>query len=108
MDKNTIITGMLMDEGTMTISFTQVCHTYHIPEDVLIDLLEHGLFSEITQPVKQVTFNPPMISRVQTARRLQEDLGVNLPGVVLVMELRDELGKMRDELEILRRHVGGG
>jgi len=104
MDRNTVITGELMDEYT-TISFTQVCHTYHIPEDVLIELLEHGLFNDITPPVKQVSFNPYMLSRVQSAQRLQEDLGVNLQGVILALELRDELERVRKELDILRRHI---
>ena len=106
MDNNNVITGVLMDENTTTITFTQVCHTYHISEDVLIELLDHGLFNEVTSPIKQATFNPPMITRIQSARRLQEDLGVNSPGVVLVLELRDELERIRNELRILRRHMG--
>ena len=106
MDKNTVITGVLLDEHTTTFTFTQVCHTYHIPEDVLIELLEHGLFSEITPPIEQVNFNPYMLTRIQSARRLQEDLGVNPPGVILALELRDELERIREELDILRRHVG--
>jgi len=105
MDRNTVITGVLLDENT-TISFPQVCHTYHISEDVLIELLEHGLIKEITPPVKQVNFNPVMLNRIQSARRLQEDLGVNLQGVILALELRDELESVRRELEILRRHIG--
>ena len=104
MDKNTIITGTLMDDNTIDISFTQVCHLYHIPEEVLIELLEYGLFNEVTQPTKQVAFNPSMLNRIQSARRLQDDLDVNLPGVVLILELRDELERMRNELNILRHH----
>ena len=72
---------------------------------MLMELLEHGLFSEVMQPAEQVRFNPEMLTRIQSARRLQDDLGVNLPGVVLVLELRDELEKLGQELHILRRHV---
>ena len=105
MDRNTVITGELLDENT-TISFPQVCHMYHISEDVLIELLEHGLIKEITPPVQQVNFNPYMLSRIQSARRLQEDLDVNLQGVILALELRDELDRVRQELVVLRRHIG--
>lgn len=106
MENNKAITGILMDENTSMISFTQVCQTYRIPEDVLTELLEHGLFNEMLSPISQVMFNPPMLKRIQSACRLQNDLGVNLPGVVLVLELRDELERMRNELSILRHHVG--
>jgi len=105
MATNTIITGVLMDENGTTISFAQVCRTYHIPEDWLIELLEHGLVGEVTAPIQTITFNSLMLNRIQSARRLEEDLGVNSPGVVLVLELRDELERMRDELDILKRHV---
>ena len=104
MDKHTIITGELIDDNA-TISLAQVCHLYHIPEELLIELLEHGLFHDITPPVERVTFNAFMLSRVQSARRLQEDLGVNLEGVILALELRDELENIRNELSILRRHT---
>lgn len=103
MDRNTVITGELLDENT-TISFLQVCHMYHISEDVLIELLEHGLIKEITRPVQQVNFNRYMLNRVLSARRLQQDLEVNLQGVILALELHDELDRVRRELDILRRH----
>ena len=108
MGNNSVITGVLVDEGTTTYSFTQVCHTYHVSESELMDLLEHGLFHEITSSVKPVNFNLQMVKRIRSARRLQEDLGVNLPGVVLALELRDELDRLRNELTILRRHLSGG
>ncbi len=106
MDNTNVVAAELMDEDTLMISFTQVIHQYQIPEDVLIELLEHGLFSDITLPIKQLTFNPPMLKRIQSAQRLQDDLSINSPGVVLVLELHDELEALRRELDILRRFVG--
>lgn len=106
MDNNTVITGVLVDENTTTYSFTQVCHTYHMSEAELIELLEHGLLHEITAPVKQLNFNLGMVKRIHSARRLQEDLDINLPGVVLALELRDEVDRLHKELDILRRHIG--
>lgn len=105
MEKTNVITAELMDENSALISFTQVIHHYHIPEDVLIELLDHGLLRDITSSTKELTFNPLMLKRIQSARRLQDDLGINSPGVVLVMELRDELEMLHRELDILRRHV---
>lgn len=105
MDNNHIVTAELFDENTTVISFTQVINQYQIPEDVLIELLEHGLFSEIGASKNQLQFNPSMLKRIQSARRLQNDLNINSAGVVLVLELHDELETLRRELAILRRHV---
>lgn len=95
-----------MEEQAGVLSFTEICQAYHIPEEVLTELLEHGLFSHITEPLAHVDFDLHMVNRIQSARRLQGDLGVNIPGVVLVLELRDALEAVRSEMEILRRHVG--
>ncbi len=96
-----------MDDESATITFTQVCHTCRISEEALIELLEHGLLRGIDASSKKAVFKPQMIHRIRSARRLQDDLGVNLPGVVLALELRDELERVRRELDILRRHFEG-
>ncbi len=100
-----VVTGVLMDEQANAVSFADICHAYHIPEDVLMELLEHGLFGHTLQSINPVDFDASMIKRIQSARRLQGDLGVNIPGVVLVLELRDALEAMRAEMDILRRHL---
>ena len=104
MAPQTILAGILMDETT-TIAVSQVCEKYGISEALLQEMVEHGLFDEQTMHSKSIHINEQTLSRIQSACRLQEDLELNLPGVVLVLELLEELERMRDELIILRRHV---
>ncbi len=102
----TIVEGVVMDETT-TIALVEVCEKYHISESVLREMIEHGLFNHQTSPSKIIHIDQQTLSRIQSAFRLQEDLELNLPGVVLVLELLEELEQVRDELIILRHHVGG-
>lgn len=104
MNADDVKTGILMDEHT-SISFVEVCKTYHISEDFLIELVEHGLIKKTKKNIKQQTFDYHTICRIQSAKRLQHDLGVNTAGVVLALELLEELKLMREELAILQRHV---
>ena len=46
-------------------------------------------------------------TRVVVGGDLSNHKGLNVPGVVLALELRDELEQVRRELDILRRHLGG-
>ena len=101
----TIVAGVLMDE-TSTISLAEVCEKCHVSEDVLREMIEHGLFNHQVAHSKTVHIDQRTLSRIQSACRLQEDLDINLPGVVLVLELLEALEQMRDELIILRHHVG--
>lgn len=105
MDSYQIVTGVLIDDATDTVSLTQLCETYHIPERFLVQLMEQGVFDTTTAPVKAGHFNASMIKRICSAHRLQNDLGVNIEGVVLVLELLDQMEQLRQELSILKRHV---
>lgn len=106
MGDKTIVAGVLMDE-TITLSFVEVCQTCDISEEILLEMLEHGLFREQARPVRKTEFEANTLRRIQSACRLQADLGINVPGVVLVLELLDELEQARNELSILQRHVQG-
>ena len=101
-----IIASVLVDES-VTMSSVDICQTYHISEAALLTMVEHGLFSNDEFSLEQLSFDRKMLERLETARRLQDDLGVNVPGVVLALELLDELERIRGELAILRRHVEG-
>lgn len=103
MDNKTIVAGVLMDENT-TISYLEICQTCNISEEVLHEMLEHGLFNEPTTPKKNY-LEATSLARIQAAARLHQDLNVNIPGVVLVLELLDELQQLKNELHILQHHV---
>lgn len=104
MADQTIIAGVLMDEDS-TISFVEVCQKCNISEEMLLDMIEHGLFSSSPPRNKISDVDQRTFIRIQSACRLQQDLGINVPGVVLVMELLEELEQAREELKILQHHV---
>lgn len=104
MAKSTMIMGMLVDDHS-SVSFVDVCEKQGISEDVLLDMLEHGLLPEVISPDRQVEFDLNMLNRIQSACRLQVDLGLNVPGVVLALELMDELEQLHSELSVLQRHI---
>ena len=79
--------------------------TCQLSEELLMDLMEHGLLGELSLSPKEIQFDNDMLARIRAAHRLQHDLELNLQGVILALELLDEMSKMRDELDVLRRHV---
>lgn len=105
MAKHTVITGVIVDGNTTKISFLEVCQQYAIPEDMLLELLEYGLISEISSPNKDLMLNQRHLQRILSAHRLHQDLDVNTHGAILALELMDELSELRRQLEILRRHM---
>ncbi len=94
-----------MDDKT-TISLAEICQKCNLSEAGLLDMIEHGLFSSHTKSLKRLHVDYQTCRRIQSATRLQHDLGINLAGAVLVLELLEELEHARDELRILKRYVG--
>lgn len=103
MNKDNILIGVLIKEAE-SIPYNEVCHKYHIPKKLLIELMEHGLFSNQSTQIEQLKLNQKELHRMKSAFRLHRDLGINLPGVVLAIELLEKIEQMDDELNILRKH----
>lgn len=103
MKHDEVILGMLIEE-TATFSLNEVCLKYHIPEKLLLEMIEYGLFSNQTTQTDQLKLNPKDLSKIESAFRLHRDLGINLPGVALALELLEKIDHLNNQLDILRKH----
>ncbi|CAM2799695.1 putative chaperone-modulator protein CbpM [Legionella steigerwaltii] len=99
---NTII-GVLIEETT-TISFNEVCQKYRIPKELLLEMVEYGLFSIKTTQTEHLKLNQKDLRKIESAFRLHQDLGINLPGVALALDLLEKIDQLNEELNILRKH----
>ncbi|MGC1181707.1 chaperone modulator CbpM [Legionella sp.] len=104
MNKDNILIGILIEESE-TKTYTEVCHKYNIPEKLLMEMMEQGLFANQSTEIEQLKLNQNELHHIESAFRLHQDLGINLPGVVLAIELLEEIKKLKDELNILRKIV---
>ncbi len=100
---NQVIVGVLIEESE-TMSYSEVCHKYHIPKELLIEMMEHGLFSNHSTQIENLALNAKELHRIESAFRLHQDLGINLEGVVLAIELLEKIDQLDNELQILRKH----
>lgn len=100
-----IIDPELLDER-LRFTLHDMCRICGVHAEFLMDLVEEGVIAPQPPgrrrgarraPVRPVEwhFDGFAVVRVQRAVRLQEDLGVNLPGVALALELLDELETLR-------------
>lgn len=80
------------------LSLSELCRTCCVHADRIVELVEEGILEPSGKKVSEWRFSGIAILRVRTVRRLQEDLGVNLAGVALALELMDELQATRARL----------
>jgi chaperone modulatory protein CbpM len=69
----------------------------------LSEMVEYGLLEPRGQTPEEWCFTTDDIVRVKQAKRLQQDLNLNLSGAVLALELLDEIRELRERLSCFEK-----
>jgi chaperone modulatory protein CbpM len=96
MTKNAL-SGTLLNEG-VTISMSEICVACSCRSEWVVELVNEGILQPLTDEPEELFFSGDSLTVAQAAQRLQRDLGVNLEGVALVLELLDEVKALRAQL----------
>lgn len=90
--------GVVLDERTV-FTLSEMCRCCGVSAEVVIEMVAVGLVEPRGAEPAAWRFEGPSVARVQRALRLYEDLGVNLPGAALALDLLDEIDRLRARLQ---------
>ena len=96
----TRITGFILEEQT-ELTLADLCRACAADSTLLVELVDEGVLSPIGNAPEQWRFTGAHMHRARTALTLQRDLGVNLQGAALAIELLEELARVRAQLHRL-------
>ena len=86
---------------TLTLSeLTIFCDTN---AEWVVTLVEHGVVAPVIQAAPEWEFTAAHIARARKAARLMRDLGLNVAGVALVLDLIEERDALARKLVIMER-----
>jgi chaperone modulatory protein CbpM len=94
MANSPVIGGELLDES-VELSLIEVCRICDTGEDVIVELVREGIVAPTRSAESRWVFSGASVARIQIALRLQQDLQLNLPGAALVIELLEEIDRLR-------------
>ncbi len=100
---NKLIAGEIIDEK-ITFTISQICQQCDIPKELLLQMMEHGLFEFYQQDQDEYRIDINGLKQIEIAFHLHKDLEINIPGIAVIIELRDELEQLRTELNFLHKH----
>jgi chaperone modulatory protein CbpM len=95
-----ILSGRLIDEESR-LSLRELCDACSVHAEFIIELVNEGVIEPAGYEKSHWCFTGFTLRRVRTAKRLKRDLGVNLAGIGLALELLEELEHMRSQLNKL-------
>jgi len=94
------LTGLLLDEQCL-LTLGELSRACEVNAEAIVELVREGVLDPLGEDTAHWRFRGTGLQRARAAVRLQRDLGVNLAGVALALELMDEIDTLRRRLQIL-------
>ena len=92
-----------VESEQLTLESLAACAGVH--PTLITYFVEYGLLEPSTRTGTQWLFDTACIARLRTIERLRRDLGANLPGIAVILDLLDRLTSLQREVEQWRRRA---
>ena len=89
--------GIVIDEAAQ-LSLAEISRACAVEADYIVAMVEEGVIAPEGAEPHEWRFNGVHLRCVRVAVRLQHDLGVNLAGIALALQLMDEIESLRTKL----------
>jgi chaperone modulatory protein CbpM len=96
-DNNTDTSVELIDEQTV-FTLSELCRSCSVEAEFIEALIEHGIVDPLPGARKHYRFTATSLRRTRVTVSLQRDLGVNLPGAALALDLLERIDEMEAQL----------
>lgn len=87
-------------ESSATCTLDELCSTCNVEAEWVASLVDYGAIDPAGGDQAHWQFAGIAVVRVQRAKRLERDLGLNLPGVALALDLLDQIDALRARLRM--------
>ena len=100
-----ILTGVILDEQSLLglVELTRVCG---LARATLTEMVAEELLQPLGQTPEDWQFPGPQVRRARRAARLMRDLELSVHATALVLELLEELERLRSRSRDLERQLG--
>jgi chaperone modulatory protein CbpM len=87
--------GIVLDEQ-VTFTLREFCDACGVRRQMIIEMVEEGVIEPALPSEAEWKFHGQTLVRAQRALRLVRDLDINWPGAALVLDLLDEIERLKD------------
>ena len=87
-----IVVRRLSSKTRLTLA--QVAEVANAPQEFVRELYQEGIIEAERDPAGGLRFREVVIVRIKKAKTLHDDLGINLPGIALALDLLRDLKRL--------------
>lgn len=84
----------VIPEDENNITLVELCKLCNSTPEIIFAMINEGIFDSIGEKRNKWIFSFSEIDRIKKIQRLQRDLGLNLPGAALALQLLDEIRRL--------------
>jgi len=92
-------------EIEIPLRMEELCQQAEVTVETIVGLVEYGIIEPSGDRPKDWVFDIYLVSVVKRACRLQRDFNIDLSGIALVLDLLDQLEKLRAENKMLEQRL---
>jgi chaperone modulatory protein CbpM len=88
-----ILVGQVLDENDL-VTLADLCRSCTVETQTITTLVAEGILDPMGRDVEHWRFTVGSLRRVKTVIHLQRDLGINLAGAALALDLLDRIAEL--------------
>ena len=88
-----ILIGEVLEESYL-VSLAELCRSCTVETETITTLVTEGILDPRGEDIEHWRFSVGSLKRVKTVIHLQRDLGVNLAGAALALDLLDRIAEL--------------
>ena len=92
-----LLSGEVLEED-VELTLADLCRACQLSAEQIFQLVDEGLLEPRGHSPRQWRFHGRSVRQVRCVMRLERDLGVNLAGAALALDLLEELQRLRTRL----------
>ena len=94
------LSAIILEEQT-ELTLSEVCRACAVQAEFIVELVEEGVLVPVGREPHRWRFTGVHLRRATVAVRLQRDLGVNIAGAALALQLLDEVERLKAQIRVM-------
>jgi len=97
-----LLSGEVLEED-VELTLAELCFACQVPAERVIELVQEGIVEPSGRNPAHWRFQGVSVCCVRSVLRLERDLGINIAGAALVLDLLEEIQALRRRVRRLER-----
>jgi chaperone modulatory protein CbpM len=89
---------VLSQRNPQLLTLEELAHAAGLHPNLVESFVDFGLLEPVGRHGPRPLFDTAALLRVRAIQRLRHDLGINLPGIAVILDLTERLRTMQQEL----------